>query len=242
MEANLKGRWRRMLLTTVVPMVLLFCFFYAYSSDYTDGMASAAGVPAEGAEVRVVVDEEGNGRVLKPQQQTPEETPVAVVSAAPNGGAKGNQNVAPPAQHSSVPHTETKPHPVAHTTTSAAAASEHSATPSAAAEKEDEDDDLSMEKVIKALYRPVLHPIDAANFTDEEGKIHHLPGEAQFKEKLGKRVLILDIDSRPLDGEGQLLDPNLKWRGMRPLSAGMLSHYMFGKSPSLIPSDIAVYP
>lgn len=85
-----------------------------------------------------------------------------------------------------------------------------------------------MAAVIKALYQPILHPIDAANFTDEDGETHHLVGEPRYKEKLGKKVLILDIDSRPLKGEGQLMNETLKWKGMRPLSAGMLSHYMFG--------------
>lgn len=89
-------------------------------------------------------------------------------------------------------------------------------------------DDVSMSTVIKALYGPILHPVDAANFTDEDGDTHHLPGEPRFKERLGKRVLVLDIDSRPLTGDGQLMNQELKWKGMRPLSAGMLSHYMYG--------------
>jgi hypothetical protein len=85
-----------------------------------------------------------------------------------------------------------------------------------------------MATIIKALYGPILHPIDAANFTDEDGDIYRLSGEPKFKSKLGKKVLILDIDSRPLTEKGQLMDPQLKWKGMRSLSAGMLGHYMFG--------------
>ncbi|KAF2264995.1 hypothetical protein CC78DRAFT_216728 [Lojkania enalia] len=90
------------------------------------------------------------------------------------------------------------------------------------------ENDSSMATVIKALYAPILHPVDAANFTDEEGTVFKLPqGEPRFREKLGKRVLIVDIDSRSLKGEGQLMNEELKWGHMRPLSAGMLSHYMF---------------
>jgi hypothetical protein len=89
-------------------------------------------------------------------------------------------------------------------------------------------DDISMATVVKALYGPILHPVDAANFTDEDGDVYKLQGEPRFKQKLGKKVLILDIDSRPLTGDGQLMNEELKWKGMRPLSAGMLSHYMFG--------------
>jgi hypothetical protein len=92
-------------------------------------------------------------------------------------------------------------------------------------------DDITMPTIIKALYGPILHPVDAANFTDEDGDVYRLHGPPKFTEKLGKKVLILDIDSRPLTGEGQLMNTDLKWKGMRPLSAGMLSHYMFGTSP-----------
>jgi hypothetical protein len=89
------------------------------------------------------------------------------------------------------------------------------------------EEDTSMSTIIKALYGPILHPIDAANFTDEDGDVYRLSGKPKFTQKLGKKVLILDIDSRPLTGKGQLMNKELKWKGMRPLSAGMLSHYMF---------------
>jgi hypothetical protein len=66
-------------------------------------------------------------------------------------------------------------------------------------------DDITMPTIIKALYGPILHPVDAANFTDEDGDVYRLHGPPKFTEKLGKKVLILDIDSRPLTGEGQLV-------------------------------------
>ncbi|KAF2729832.1 hypothetical protein EJ04DRAFT_446366 [Polyplosphaeria fusca] len=91
------------------------------------------------------------------------------------------------------------------------------------------ENDLSMMTVIKALYAPILHPVDASNFTDEDGDVYKLPGEPRFREKLGKKVLIVDIDSRALTGDGQLMNDELKWNHMRPLSAGMLSHYMFAQ-------------
>ncbi|KAF2635785.1 hypothetical protein P280DRAFT_170571 [Massarina eburnea CBS 473.64] len=87
--------------------------------------------------------------------------------------------------------------------------------------------DETMTTVIKALYEPVLHPVDAHNFTDEDGDTHRLGGPPRFRSKLGKRVLVIDIDSRPLTGAGQLMNSDLKWKGMRPLSAGMLSHYIY---------------
>lgn len=89
-------------------------------------------------------------------------------------------------------------------------------------------DDITMSTVIKALYSPILHPVDAPSFTDDEGQVYKLgPGVPRYREKLGKRVLILDIDSRPLTEKGQLMDKNLKWGSMRALSAGMLGHYIY---------------
>ena len=87
-----------------------------------------------------------------------------------------------------------------------------------------------MTTVIRELYRPIALPITAQNFTDEDGDVYQLPAEPRFNKPLGKKVLILDIDSRPLNGPGQLMNKGkLEWHNMRPLSAGMLSHYMFGR-------------
>ena len=98
-------------------------------------------------------------------------------------------------------------------------------------------DDITMSTVIKALYSPILHPVDAPSFTDDEGQVYKLgPGEPLFKKKLGKKVLILDIDSRPLTEKGQLMDKELKWGSMRALSAGMLGHYIYGTFLAVPPS------
>lgn len=146
-----QGRWRRVVLIAMLPMVCVF-IFYAYGSSYMP-----------------------DNTFTKPPPQYPYH----------------NNNVSLPA------------------------------------------DDISMATVIKALYSPILHPVDAPEFVDEDGDTHKLPaGTPRFREKLGKKILILDIDSRPLTGEGQLMNKDLKWKGMRALSAGMLSHYMFGTSSS----------
>ena len=109
------------------------------------------------------------------------------------------------------------------------------------------DVDATMATVIKALYGPILHPISAVNFTDEDGETYYLPKaddgtyRPRFTRGLGKRVLILDVDSRPLKDEGQILgDDVLKWKGVRPLAAGMLSHYLFGECGVLLCSNSRV--
>ncbi|KAF2812312.1 uncharacterized protein BDZ99DRAFT_518166 [Mytilinidion resinicola] len=91
-------------------------------------------------------------------------------------------------------------------------------------------DTNAMDEVLRLIYGPMLQPITAANFTDEDGDVYQLPGPPRFTKPLGKRVLILDIDSRPLDGPGQIMNKDkMEWHDARSLTAGMLSHYMFAK-------------
>jgi hypothetical protein len=46
-----------------------------------------------------------------------------------------------------------------------------------------------MRTMIKALYGPILHPVDAANFTDEDGDVYRLHGEPKFKTGLGQQAV-----------------------------------------------------
>jgi hypothetical protein len=82
----------------------------------------------------------------------------------------------------------------------------------------------------------MLQPIGAPSFTDEDGDVYQLPGPPRFTKSLEKRVLILDIDSRPLDGPGQLMNEDkMEWHKTRSVTAGMLSHYMFGRFLDPVP-------
>jgi hypothetical protein len=56
-------------------------------------------------------------------------------------------------------------------------------------------------------------------------------GEPRIKSPLGKKVIILTVDSRPRDGVGELLagDP-LKFATASPSAFGALNHYLYGKS------------
>ncbi|KAJ2969649.1 hypothetical protein NQ176_g8554 [Zarea fungicola] len=90
-------------------------------------------------------------------------------------------------------------------------------------------DDTSFGHIIDALYRPYIHPITATNFTDATGETFRLEGEPYYTEGLGKRVLILDADTRPMTDNGQLLSKGgMKWPNPEPMAAGMLSHYLYG--------------
>ncbi|EJP67142.1 Glycosyltransferase, family GT34 [Beauveria bassiana ARSEF 2860] len=84
--------------------------------------------------------------------------------------------------------------------------------------------------VIEALYKPQIHPITAENFTDETGQVFRNSGEPFYKKGLGKRVLILDADTRPMNKDGELLSSGgMKWPHPDPISSGMLSHYLYSR-------------
>lgn len=84
--------------------------------------------------------------------------------------------------------------------------------------------------MVRDLWAPLLHPVDAKSFTDVDGEEHLLSKPPLHTKKLGKRLCVLDVDSRKLDGEGQILNKEpQEWKKLRPLSAGVLAHYLYGE-------------
>ena len=84
-------------------------------------------------------------------------------------------------------------------------------------------------EIIKAIYKPSIIPITAPEFTDEDGNNYRINGEPTYKVSLGKRLLVVDVDSRPMTGDGQLLSKKgPHWPRLDSMTAGMLSHYLFG--------------
>lgn len=89
---------------------------------------------------------------------------------------------------------------------------------------------------ITRLYRTFLLPVDAENFTGPVGQVHSLPfydspDEIRFTRSLGKKLLILDVDNRPLGGPGGIL--NSTWSHIEETdftSVGRLSHYIYGRN------------
>ncbi|ATY58511.1 Galactosyl transferase [Cordyceps militaris] len=84
--------------------------------------------------------------------------------------------------------------------------------------------------LIEALYRPQITPITADNFTDETGEVFRTEGEPFYTKPLGKRVLIMDADTRPMTKDGELLSAaGVKWPHPDAISSGMLSHYLYSR-------------
>lgn len=96
-----------------------------------------------------------------------------------------------------------------------------------------------LETVLAELFQPILHPVTAANFTDAGGTTY-TNNQTIWKKRLGKKVLILDIEmhypqnlfvgSKRADweafGEGDVV------------AQAVMNHYTYGTCPS-IPNPLA---
>ncbi|KAJ5528577.1 Galactosyl transferase [Penicillium freii] len=81
---------------------------------------------------------------------------------------------------------------------------------------------------VHKLYNPYTHPITKTIFVGRTGKRFWLAEPLRFNEPLGKKILILDVDSRHLDGpKGVLSKAPLNATGLPPDTSGRLNHFMF---------------
>ena len=93
---------------------------------------------------------------------------------------------------------------------------------------------MASSDAITSLFRDFRVAVDADNFTGLNEAVFTLPSYEHdegpiFKHSLGRGILILDADTRPLDGPGNIL--NTTWSDLTKQShqtKGRLSHYLFG--------------
>ncbi|KAK3937954.1 hypothetical protein QBC46DRAFT_174552 [Diplogelasinospora grovesii] len=91
-------------------------------------------------------------------------------------------------------------------------------------------DELS--DVIRALWAPLVLPVTEPTFTTLDGDKKHLPPTEQLihTKSLGKRICILDVDTRGLSGDGDVFGSHLPtWGNLAFSSAGFLSHYLYAQ-------------
>ncbi|KAJ5951722.1 Galactosyl transferase [Penicillium vulpinum] len=86
----------------------------------------------------------------------------------------------------------------------------------------------SHSSTVHELYNPYRHPITRTIFIGHTGKTFWLAEPLRFTESLGKKVIILDVDSRYLDGpKGLLSKAPLNVTELPPDTSGRLNHFMF---------------
>ncbi|KAJ4419221.1 hypothetical protein N0V85_001099 [Neurospora sp. IMI 360204] len=88
----------------------------------------------------------------------------------------------------------------------------------------------NLSSIIQALYAPLVVPITNPTFTARDGTVKRLPPASELihHKSLGKRICILDVDTRPhTDAGGVFASSFPTWDALRPGSAGFLSHYLY---------------
>jgi len=89
-------------------------------------------------------------------------------------------------------------------------------------------------KGLSDLFSGVRQPI-TTDYTDATGKTYELPQALHWSKPLGKRILIVDIDTRVPDGENELMgEKTIQWeshvsKGGGLVSNGIMNHYLYGE-------------
>ncbi|RYN82484.1 hypothetical protein AA0120_g9846 [Alternaria tenuissima] len=86
---------------------------------------------------------------------------------------------------------------------------------------------------INTLFARIKHDPSASAYVDPSGTYYKGGNETVWTRPLGKKVLIVDIDTRVPTGENELLNPErLDWENLKTSGAGMVSnsimnHYLY---------------
>lgn len=90
----------------------------------------------------------------------------------------------------------------------------------------------SLPDILRALWQPLVLPITEPRFVTLDGteKLLPPPEELIWHKPLGKRICILDVDTRELSGEGSIFTDRLpSFDKLGSPSAGFLSHYLYAQ-------------
>ncbi|KAF4978637.1 hypothetical protein FZEAL_5040 [Fusarium zealandicum] len=84
-------------------------------------------------------------------------------------------------------------------------------------------------ELMQYLWTPYLHSLDNPEFITKEGYNYTLSNEThRWTDPLGKRLLILDVDTRLDDGPGSMMNESfLDSKTMTGRTGGMMNHYLY---------------
>jgi len=93
---------------------------------------------------------------------------------------------------------------------------------------------------LRNIYDELL-PVTADQFISPEGKTYALKDKPVFKKSLGKDILILDVETRPFDGEGKILNRKPLNLNNAPYDTmSRLGHYMYGEYYSKSETELSL--
>ncbi|KAL7941448.1 hypothetical protein V8C42DRAFT_335167 [Trichoderma barbatum] len=89
--------------------------------------------------------------------------------------------------------------------------------------------ETDMSYLAKHLWRPYLHNIASKSFVANNGEQYKIPsGAHRWTQPLGKKLIILDVDSRPNTNTGEILNSEKPDRTkITGRTAGFMNHYLY---------------
>lgn len=91
---------------------------------------------------------------------------------------------------------------------------------------------LTFANAIANLYEPIIQPIHET-YVDPNLRVWDLPKSSHWHRSLGKKVLVVDTDTRIPEGDNELWsDKGLNWETMNPkegakmVSMAFMNHYL----------------
>ncbi|KAF2650563.1 hypothetical protein K491DRAFT_638937, partial [Lophiostoma macrostomum CBS 122681] len=86
---------------------------------------------------------------------------------------------------------------------------------------------ISIHEIIRLLYSPLKIAPDAPTFDESNGTLVKLPEHPRYTKPLGKEILILDLDTRPLKSTADYEKGKYDWRKLNHVSGGVFNHYAY---------------
>lgn len=86
---------------------------------------------------------------------------------------------------------------------------------------------VSINEVLRMLYTPLKIKPDAPSIDEGNGTQIRLPPNPRYRRHFGKDVLILDLDTRPLQSTADFEKGEYDWRKINHVSGGVFNHYAY---------------
>lgn len=88
--------------------------------------------------------------------------------------------------------------------------------------------------VLQETWKSSIHDLNNLTFVVEDGTKFEIAPDARRWKSLGKKVLIVDVDSRLDLNTGAMLNPDSPDKNtMKGRTGGILNHLLYGKFPDL---------
>jgi hypothetical protein len=100
-------------------------------------------------------------------------------------------------------------------------------SPSKSENTSSESEPPSLPDVLRHLFEHSKVTVNQREFADDEGVKYELPENPRYNKNLRQQILILDLETRPLESTDAFRKGEFKWRDINHVSGGIFSHYLY---------------